>query len=32
VAQHMIKYKYIPITRGKQTYKGKEDTGKVVQQ
>lgn len=31
-AQHMIKYKYIPFTFGKQTYKGKEDTGKVIKQ
>jgi len=28
--KHMIKYRYIPFTTGKTKYKGKEDTGKVV--
>lgn len=27
--QHMIKYRYIPFTHGKRTYKGKEDAGKT---
>lgn len=27
--QHMIKYRYLPFTHGKRTYKGKEDTGKT---
>lgn len=27
--QHMIKYRYIPFTHGKRTYKGKEDVGKT---
>uniref|UniRef100_A0A667Y3F0 Protein RER1 n=1 Tax=Myripristis murdjan TaxID=586833 RepID=A0A667Y3F0_9TELE len=26
--KHMIKYRYLPFTHGKRTYKGKEDTGK----
>lgn len=29
VSQHMIKYRYIPFTHGKRTYKGKEDAGKT---
>jgi len=28
--RHMIKYRYLPWTRGKTVYQGKEDTGKVV--
>jgi len=28
--KHMIKYRYLPWTRGKTKYQGKEDTGKVV--
>ncbi|RWS25790.1 protein RER1-like protein [Leptotrombidium deliense] len=28
--KHMIKYHYLPWTRGKTKYQGKEDTGKVV--
>lgn len=28
--KHMIKYRYLPWTRGKTRYSGKEDTGKVV--
>ncbi|XP_072174480.1 protein RER1-like [Diadema setosum] len=28
--QHMIKYRYLPWTRGKTKYKGKEDTGDVI--
>lgn len=28
--KHMIKYRYLPFTTGKTKYKGKEDTGKVV--
>jgi len=28
--KHMIKYRYLPFSHGKATYKGKEDTGKVV--
>ncbi|KAK6175413.1 hypothetical protein SNE40_013881 [Patella caerulea] len=28
--KHMIKYRYIPFSHGKTKYKGKEDTGKVV--
>ncbi|KAI1301859.1 Protein RER1 [Halotydeus destructor] len=28
--KHMIKYKYLPWTRGKARYQGKEDSGKVV--
>lgn len=28
--KHMIKYRYLPWTTGKATYKGKEDTGKIV--
>jgi len=28
--RHMIKYRYVPWTRGKTKYMGKEDTGKVV--
>ncbi|XP_020729348.2 protein RER1 isoform X2 [Odocoileus virginianus] len=27
--KHMIKYRYIPFTHGKRTYKGKEDAGKT---
>ncbi|KAG9352949.1 hypothetical protein JZ751_017525, partial [Albula glossodonta] len=27
--KHMIKYRYIPFTHGKRTYRGKEDTGKT---
>ncbi|KAJ8259082.1 hypothetical protein COCON_G00180940 [Conger conger] len=27
--KHMIKYRYIPFTHGKTTYKGKDDTGKT---
>ncbi|XP_014828514.1 protein RER1 isoform X2 [Poecilia latipinna] len=27
--KHMIKYRYLPFTHGKRTYKGKEDTGKT---
>ncbi|KAG7227020.1 hypothetical protein INR49_022367 [Caranx melampygus] len=27
--KHMIKYRYLPFTHGKRTYKGKEDTGKA---
>ncbi|KAL4646058.1 protein RER1 isoform X3 [Arapaima gigas] len=27
--KHMIKYRYLPFTHGKKTYKGKEDTGKA---
>uniref|UniRef100_A0A8C0LN63 Protein RER1 n=1 Tax=Canis lupus dingo TaxID=286419 RepID=A0A8C0LN63_CANLU len=27
--KHMIKYRYIPFTHGKRTYKGKEDGGKT---
>ncbi|EPY78937.1 protein RER1 [Camelus ferus] len=27
--KHMIKYRYIPFTHGKRTYKGKEDVGKA---
>lgn len=29
--KHMLKYKYLPWSRGKTKYRGKEDTGKVVQ-
>lgn len=29
--EHMIKYRYLPWTRGKTKYKGKEDTGDVIQ-
>jgi len=29
--KHMIKYRYLPFTHGKTKYRGKEDTGKVVQ-
>lgn len=29
--KHMIKYKYLPWSRGKTIYRGKEDTGKVIQ-
>ncbi|CDQ77758.1 unnamed protein product [Oncorhynchus mykiss] len=25
---HMVKYRYLPFTHGKRTYRGKEDTGK----
>jgi len=28
--KHMIKYRYLPWTRGKTKYRGREDTGKVV--
>ena len=28
--QHMIKHGYVPWTRGKTRYSGKEDTGKIV--
>jgi len=28
--KHMIKYRYVPWTRGKTRYSGKEDSGKVV--
>ncbi|XP_041479489.1 protein RER1-like [Lytechinus variegatus] len=28
--EHMIKYRYLPWTRGKTKYKGKEDTGDVI--
>jgi len=28
--KHMIKYRYLPWTRGKTVYQGKEDTGKTV--
>uniref|UniRef100_A0A3B3I8B9 Protein RER1 n=2 Tax=Oryzias latipes TaxID=8090 RepID=A0A3B3I8B9_ORYLA len=27
--KHMIKYRYLPFTHGKRTYRGKEDTGKT---
>lgn len=27
--QHMIKYRYLPFTHGKRTYKGKDETGKT---
>uniref|UniRef100_A0A3B4FQ03 Protein RER1 n=1 Tax=Pundamilia nyererei TaxID=303518 RepID=A0A3B4FQ03_9CICH len=27
--KHMVKYRYLPFTHGKRTYKGKEDTGKA---
>uniref|UniRef100_A0A3B3SNU8 Protein RER1 n=1 Tax=Paramormyrops kingsleyae TaxID=1676925 RepID=A0A3B3SNU8_9TELE len=27
--KHMIKYRYLPLTHGKRTYRGKEDTGKT---
>lgn len=26
--QHMVKYRYLPFTHGKRTYKGKDETGK----
>ncbi|XP_065890339.1 protein RER1-like [Dysidea avara] len=29
---HMIKYRYLPFSYGKRRYKGKEDTGHVIQQ
>lgn len=29
--KHMIKYKYLPWSRGKTRYRGKEDTGKVIE-
>ncbi|XP_053213950.1 protein RER1-like isoform X2 [Panonychus citri] len=29
--KHMYKYKYLPWTRGKTRYQGKQDTGKVIQ-
>ncbi|XP_071839618.1 protein RER1-like [Apostichopus japonicus] len=29
--EHMIKYRYLPWSRGKTKYKGKEDTGDVIQ-
>ncbi|KFM82471.1 hypothetical protein X975_14274, partial [Stegodyphus mimosarum] len=28
--RHMIKYRYLPWTRGKTKYRGKEDSGKVI--
>ncbi|KAG8171928.1 hypothetical protein JTE90_026623, partial [Oedothorax gibbosus] len=28
--KHMLKYRYLPWTTGKATYRGKEDTGKIV--
>lgn len=28
--KHMVKYKYLPWTRGKTVYRGKEDSGKVI--
>lgn len=28
--QHMIKYRYIPFTHGKRTYRGKEDSAKTL--
>ncbi|XP_015912341.1 protein RER1 isoform X2 [Parasteatoda tepidariorum] len=28
--KHMIKYRYLPWTRGKTKYRGKEDSGKVI--
>lgn len=28
--KHMLRYKYLPFSHGKKHYKGKEDTGKVV--
>ncbi|TKS77390.1 Protein RER1 [Collichthys lucidus] len=27
--KHMVKYRYLPFTHGKRTYKGKEETGKT---
>ncbi|MBN3323283.1 TS1R1 protein, partial [Atractosteus spatula] len=27
--KHMVKYRYLPFTHGKRTYRGKEDTGKT---
>lgn len=29
--KHMLKYKYLPWSRGKTKYRGKEDSGKVIQ-
>ncbi|XP_071841457.1 protein RER1-like [Apostichopus japonicus] len=29
--EHMVKYRYLPWSRGKTKYKGKEDTGDVIQ-
>ncbi|XP_015782635.1 protein RER1 isoform X2 [Tetranychus urticae] len=29
--KHMYKYRYLPWTRGKTRYQGKQDTGKVIQ-
>ena len=28
--QHMIKYRYLPFTYGKQKYRGKDDSGDVM--
>ena len=30
IFQHMIKYRYLPFTYGKQKYRGKDDSGDVM--
>ena len=30
IFQHMIKYRYLPFTYGKQKYRGKDDSGDVT--